>query len=71
MSTPILIADDLWEGDAEAVITALSDREQAQLPRLHVRRPGIGIGDDVELPGQDGGPARHSAPAQAAPLQLG
>ena len=22
MSTPILIADDLWEGDAEAVITA-------------------------------------------------
>ena len=23
------------------------------------------------LPGQDGGPARHSAPAQAAPLQLG
>ena len=22
MSTPIVIADDLWEGDAEAVITA-------------------------------------------------
>ncbi|MDP3976822.1 MAG: lipoyl domain-containing protein [Pseudomonas sp.] len=33
MSTPILIADDLWDGDAEAVITAWLVSDGAEVGR--------------------------------------